>query len=215
MDNTVLVALISAGGAVLAAFIAILPHLLKNREQPPVPATAVPPRNSPGEPREKRVCQRSSPGFPQEPVQQVTITADQNGGTALAVHQRPATSSHVLLLDRVLREIAPDTVIPKPAARAPFKVKGEGRRRGERALIYKIPNHGDPKSPHEKGVTASELERAHEQLVRSGRLTRDWFDHNLPACRGEGTCNFTTIGGLFILLGEAEYVGPGVYRRCS
>jgi hypothetical protein len=34
MDNSVLVALISAGGAVLAALITIIPHLRKKREQP-------------------------------------------------------------------------------------------------------------------------------------------------------------------------------------
>jgi hypothetical protein len=33
MDNSVLIALISAGGAVIAALIAIIPHLLKNRDR--------------------------------------------------------------------------------------------------------------------------------------------------------------------------------------
>jgi len=36
-----------------------------------------------------------------------------------------------------------------------------------------------------------------------------WFDQYLSKCAAEGGCNFTTIGGIFILLGEAYYAGPG------
>ena len=118
-----------------------------------------------------------------------------------------------MILDRILQEISPDAIIPKPAARESFTIKGEGRRRGERALVYRIPNHSDPEKPHEKGVTATELEDAHTELIRTGRLTRTWFNDQLSACADEGACNFTTIGGLFILLGEAEYAERGIYRR--
>lgn len=38
MDNSVLVALISAGGAVIAALIAIIPHLFKKRDHPQISA---------------------------------------------------------------------------------------------------------------------------------------------------------------------------------
>lgn len=104
-----------------------------------------------------------------------------------------------------IRTIAPGAVIPKPAATADFTVKGWGRRRGEEALVYFIPNHGTPTRPHQKGVTVSELRRCAEQLHRTGAMTRAWFNTALPACAKEGACNFTTIGGLFELLGIARY----------
>jgi hypothetical protein len=118
-----------------------------------------------------------------------------------------------MLLERILSEIKPNTVIPKPAARGDFRIKGVGHRRGEPALIYTIPNHNAPNRPYEKGINASELDAAYRELIRTGRLTRAWFDQYLKSCASEGPCNFTTIGGLLVLLGEAEYAEPGVYRR--
>ena len=120
--------------------------------------------------------------------------------------------SDMSLLDEILASFPPGTEIPKPEAKAPFRIKGEGVRRGERALIYTIPNHSDPSRPHEKGVTASELESAYEQLLAARRLTRTWFNDYLYECAAEGSCNFTTIGGLFELLGDAEYRGRATYR---
>lgn len=111
-----------------------------------------------------------------------------------------------------LREIRPETVIPKPAARERFVVKGWGKRRGETALIYLIPNHKDPKRPHQKGVTISECKAAFERLGTEGEFTRQWFKEALPACSGEGDCNFTTIGGILCLLGYGRYAERGVYR---
>ena len=118
-----------------------------------------------------------------------------------------------MIFDRIVKNAPPGTVIPKPAAKAEFKVKGTGRRRGERALIYTIPNHKTPTKPYQKGITVTEFEQAYRQLVTSDRFTRDWFNRNLAACSKEGGCNYTTIGGLFVLLGEAEYAGPGLYRK--
>ena len=118
-----------------------------------------------------------------------------------------------MIIDRIRPLVHPGTVIPKPEAKAPFRVKGWGMRRGEEALVYTIPNHRDPSRPYEKGVTVSELEQCYEQLNRSGRLTRTWFDGHLARCASEGSCNFTTVGGVFVLLGEAEYLDRGVYAR--
>ena len=118
-----------------------------------------------------------------------------------------------MVFERILAVAPPGTVIPKPKAKGVFLVKGPGIRRGEKALIYLIPNHKDPQKPREKGVTVSEIEAAYRELTRSGEFTRQWIIRNLPDCYREGGCNFTTIGGLFILLGEAKYSGPGVYKR--
>ncbi len=60
----------------------------------------------------------------------------------------------------IKKRVSNDMVIPKPAAQADFTVKGWGKRRGEDALIYRIPNHTDPTHPYEKGITVSEWRQA-------------------------------------------------------
>ncbi|HRY71209.1 MAG TPA: hypothetical protein P5159_23935 [Phycisphaerae bacterium] len=102
---------------------------------------------------------------------------------------------------------------PEPQAKADFVVKGWGTRRGEDALIYTIPNRKNPTKPSENGITVSEFEAAFAQLKSSGQFTRAWFNSELPACAGEGSCNFTSIGGIFELLSLARYAGRGVYER--
>ena len=118
------------------------------------------------------------------------------------------------MLERRIRSVAvPGTVIPKPQAKKPFRVKGDGVRRGRPALIYTIPNHSDPSKPRQKGVTYAELERAYAQFRKTGTLTSAWFQKHLPGCYAEGSCNFTTVGGLFELLGEAVYQSRGTYVK--
>ncbi len=112
-------------------------------------------------------------------------------------------------LENALR---PGTVIPKPNAQADFIVKGWGARRGQRALIYNIPNHKVPTKPYEKGITGSEWEQAFERLTTNGDFSRQWFNRFMPAWAKEGGCNFTTIGGVFVLLGHATY-DHGVYQK--
>ena len=111
-------------------------------------------------------------------------------------------------------QIAPSgTIIPKPESKGEFLIKGIGKRRGEEALIYFIPNNKNPQKPYQKGITVSEFESAYDELTTSGRFTKDWFIRNLPKCNDEGSYNFTTIGGLFTLLGEAAYEERGFYLR--
>ncbi len=119
------------------------------------------------------------------------------------------------VIQQIKGTVSAGMLIPKPAASGPFTVKGWGKRRGEEALIYLIPNHRNPQKPHEKGVTISEFRRAHSQLLVAGEFTRTWFIANLAECANEGSCNFTTIGGIFELLGLAQYVDRGAYRRKS
>jgi hypothetical protein len=120
-----------------------------------------------------------------------------------------------MLLDRILSELPEGTKIPKPAATGAFNIKGEGIAYGERAIVYTIPNRRNPDRPRQKGVTATQLEEAYRQLLRSGELTRGWWNEHVRLSSDEGECNFTTVGGLLELLGEAEYAGRGVYRRRS
>ena len=113
----------------------------------------------------------------------------------------------------MLQKLTPGTVIPKPAAKSEFSIKGWGKRAGETALVYLIPNHTNTAKPYQKGVTVSEWEEAYRELTSSGELTKEWFDAHLPRCHEEGSCNFTTIGGIFSLLGIAEYKERGMYRK--
>jgi hypothetical protein len=116
-----------------------------------------------------------------------------------------------VVIDRILSEIAVGTEIPKPSAKGKFRLRGEGEVRGERGIRYSIPRTGRPDG--QKGVTAKQLEAAFDQLQRSGELTRDWWNENVRHAENEGGCNFTTVGGLFKLLGEAEYLGRGVFGK--
>ncbi len=115
------------------------------------------------------------------------------------------------IIQRLKKSIMPGTVIPKPEAKEPFRVKGWGIRRGEEALIYLIPNNNNPDKPYEKGINISEWEKAYDQITSKNEFSHKWFKQNMPACEDEGRCNFTTIGGIFEFLGIAEYE-PGVYR---
>ena len=101
--------------------------------------------------------------------------------------------------------VKPGTQITKP--RSTCVVIGWRRRRGEDALIYKM-GRGS-----EKGIAESEWVHAFEQLQRAGELTGYWFKDALVGCCKEGKCNFTTIGGVFVLLGFATYRGNGRYER--
>lgn len=102
-----------------------------------------------------------------------------------------------MISEQIFKDISSGSVIPKPSAKDEFIIKGEGKRRGERALIYYIPNHNDSTKPYEKGMTESEFEQAYQQLAKNGKFTRKWFNENMVACSKEGGCNFTTIGGIF------------------
>jgi hypothetical protein len=111
-----------------------------------------------------------------------------------------------------LQAIPVGTVIPKPEANADFLVKGWGKRKGETALVYFIPNHSGPNRPHQKGITLTEWKLAFTRLQTTGEFTRKWFEQALPRCAREGDCNFTTIGGILTLLNYARYAERGIYR---
>ena len=118
-----------------------------------------------------------------------------------------------MIIDRIKSLINSGTVIPKPEAIGPFVVKGWGMRRGQSAMVYRIPNHKDSKKPYEKGITEEEFIVSYIQLKEHGELTKAWFSKVLPECVKEGGCNFTTVGGIFVLLGEARYSRRGVCSR--
>lgn len=112
-----------------------------------------------------------------------------------------------------LTNIPAGTPIRKPQSEGRSQIKGWGKRRGEDALIYRMPNGSDPSKPHEKGVTCSELAAAFKQLTTHGTFERNWFNENMSKCAKEGPCNFTTIGGLFEYANIASYTAPGKYSK--
>lgn len=103
------------------------------------------------------------------------------------------------------------TPIPKPMSTDSSRLTRWGKRRSEPALIYSMPNHKNPRKPHEKGVTFNEFQQAFDQLVDTSSFSREWFNANMAACRKEGSCNFTTIGGIFQIIGIANYDSAGKY----
>lgn len=103
-----------------------------------------------------------------------------------------------MIFDRIKRLAPPGTRIPKPFTRRSH-VSRFAKTRGRPALIYTIHNRRDPGNPHEKGITHRDFEAAHARLVNAGELTRQWFNSRLRRCAGEGSCNFTTVGGIFTL----------------
>lgn len=115
------------------------------------------------------------------------------------------------IIEHIQKTVCSGTTIPKPDTKEDFKVKGWGKRRGEKALVYYIPNHKNPNKPSQKGITESEFETAYQQLIRVGFVSRKWFNVNMQSCAKEGGCNFTTIGGIFELLEIAGYE-RGFYR---
>ena len=109
------------------------------------------------------------------------------------------------------RLIDQKAIIPKPKTDKIFRVLRIGKRRNEKALIYSIPNNTDASKHYEKGITISEFQKAYNELIKTGFITRSWFNTNLERCAKEGGCNFTTIGGIFELLKEAKYSSKGKY----
>lgn len=116
------------------------------------------------------------------------------------------------LLEELLTLVEKKARIPKPVSDNPFTIKGTGKRRGELAVIYYIPNHDNPNKPHQKGITVSEFLALLNEAQMKGEVTREWFNNNLPACAKEGGCNFTSACGILELLGYLKYVGDGLYK---
>lgn len=118
-----------------------------------------------------------------------------------------------MILQRIKAVAKPGTRIPKPRSTEIYTVVGWGQSRGEEALVYRLPTKAGTKKSSRKRITASAFVAGFEVLRKSGELTREWFARNFPTLEGDGSCNFTTLGGILELLGEAQYAGPGVYKK--
>lgn len=120
-----------------------------------------------------------------------------------------------MILNRIKKATKPGTQIPKPRSTEIYTVVRWGKSRGEEALVYQIPaKHGTIK-PSEKRVTVSAFRKAFDILQKSGKITRSWFAQEFPKLESDGSCNFTTLGGVFVLIGEAWYARPGEYEKTT
>lgn len=113
---------------------------------------------------------------------------------------------------RISELVENKTIIPKPKTENTFRILRFGKRRNETAVIYSIPSHKEGKSHYEKGITYSEIFTALNELSKTGYLSRNWFNENLPNCAKEGGCNYTSLGGILELLGFAKYSENGKYK---
>jgi len=114
----------------------------------------------------------------------------------------------VNIIDRV-KNVPKGTPIPKPESEEIYTVKGIGQSRGEGALVYRIPGTSDST----KRVPLSAFVWAEEQLTDTGKLLHTEFSRAYPEWDNDGCCNFTTLGGVFVFFGEAEYESRGVYCK--
>ena len=48
--------------------------------------------------------------------------------------------------------------------------------------------------------------------MKTGEFSSQWFKRAMADCCKEGSCNFTIIGGVFVLLGNAEYLSAAGTR---
>jgi len=104
---------------------------------------------------------------------------------------------------------------PKIKAELGYRIKGWGKRRGEKALVYFIPNRKNKNKDYQKGVTVSEFEKAYKQIVTNVTFSRTWFKTNMQPYAKEGGCNFIFVGNIFKLIGIVAYDKSErrVYRR--
>ena len=106
-------------------------------------------------------------------------------------------------VDRIKKKIVPGKVIPRPNSAG--LVVSNWSNTGECGVVYCAPSYS-------KKVTESELEKAYDQLMATGKLTRAWFMASIPGSKNK-PCNFTAIGGIFELMDLAYYDRPGMYRK--
>jgi len=121
--------------------------------------------------------------------------------------------NEIPILERIKKATPPGTKIPKPESDESYIVVGWGTSRGEEALVYELPVKPTSMKASQKRIHASAFRFADEVLKTTDEITRSWFAANFPELERDGSCNFTTLGGIFELLGLAVYEGRGVYRR--
>jgi hypothetical protein len=94
------------------------------------------------------------------------------------------------------------TAIPKVESSRKYRIKRWSYRNGEEWLSYTVAN---------KSIRVSWIRECFDELGRTGELRTQWFRDSFYDGKDLGGCNFTTIGGLFVLIGIAQRAGTGLY----
>ena len=118
-----------------------------------------------------------------------------------------------MIIERIKKIARPGTKIPKPKSTEEYIIVRWGKSRGEEALVYQLPMKPTSKKPSEKRLTISAFKKGYEVLIHKGEISYSWFKKEFPNLEKDGSCNFTTLGGIFALLGEANYEHSGIYKR--
>ena len=63
-----------------------------------------------------------------------------------------------------------------------------------------------------KIVSKAEFREAYQRLLDNHNFTKLWYIDNFPIKAKNSGCNYTTIGGIFILLGIANHIRNGRYQ---
>jgi hypothetical protein len=119
-----------------------------------------------------------------------------------------------MICKRIKETIVPGTIIPKPRSTRPYCFMYWGKSRGEEAFVYGIPTKPGTNKSSTKRIPCSVFEEAYK-VLQTGEITKRWFVKTFPKVNKDGGCDFTTLGGVFQLLGLAEWSKEGVYRRLS
>lgn len=107
------------------------------------------------------------------------------------------------IIELVKERIVPGTTIPRPKSKDLIVKKWTDSNGG--GITYSTLSY-------RKTVTIYELVAAYEQLMSiEGQITRQWFEKSVTHSKSR-PCNFTALGGIFVVLGLAKYVKPGIYR---
>jgi hypothetical protein len=100
------------------------------------------------------------------------------------------------------------TAIPKVEEGKSAKLIEFTKSNGDESFKYSIGENGNGKC-----VLKSEIEESFTILQTSGKFTREWHKEHFPQLESGRPCNFTTIGGIFELLGYAKYASRSEYDK--
>src|ERR1017187_2252716 len=103
---------------------------------------------------------------------------------------------------QALKRLPIGTSIPKVESTKNYQIKAWYYKDGEEQFSYTVAN---------KAFPVSWICGCFEELRKTGELRTAWFRESFYDGEDLGGCNFTTIGGLFILIGIAKRARKGLY----
>lgn len=119
-----------------------------------------------------------------------------------------------MIIDEIKKVAKVGVRIPKPKEDSDYRVKEwvqgvEGRE----VLRYSFPTRSNPNKLYTKPITEGELTASYNKLIDTGELRTKWYKQKFSDIYCKHPCNFTTIGGVFVLIRKAKYVKRGLYEK--